>query len=203
MRLYAATSNPGKLDEFTHAAHPHGIEVLALPNIKSMPEPEETASTFLGNAEIKAIAYSLTQPGELVVADDSGLEVGALGGQPGVRSARFADDVKFAPNSPLSKDERNNLCLLSLLAALPNPDCTARFVCVLAVARDGKILHRAEGFVTGEILRAPRGTDGFGYDPLFLIPDLNRTLAEIPQEQKWLLSHRGNAFRNLLRQLHA
>lgn len=227
MTLYAATSNPGKLAEFTQAAIPFGITIEALPNLSSMPSPEETAATFRGNAELKAIAYSRLAPGLLIMADDSGLEVEALGLRPGVRSARFAEDMGWQeprntksnlseqePGCPgsglsdpgaapqMSKDDRNNRCLLSLLAALPNPTRAARFVCDLAVARDGKVLHHADGQIEGILLRAPRGEDGFGYDPLFLVPTLNRTLAEIPRPQKWQISHRGNAFRNLLQQLH-
>jgi XTP/dITP diphosphohydrolase len=217
MKLYAATGNPGKLAEFTTAAATTGVEVLALPGLSAMPEPREDAATFRGNAELKALAYSRLAPGLLVMADDSGLEVEALGGQPGVRSARFADDMGFhgsgiptsglsdvgmpAQISRLSKDERNNRCVLSLLAALPNPTRAARFTCELAVARDGRILYNARGKVDGVLLTAPRGKDGFGYDPLFLVPSLGLTFAEIPREQKWQLSHRGNAFRALLTQL--
>jgi len=202
MLLYAATSNPGKLGEFSSSANSAGIEVLALPGLSSMPEPVEDAPTFMGNAEKKAIAYSLLAPGLLVFADDSGLEAEALGGQPGVRSARFADDLGFNAHSPALKDERNNRCLLSLLAQLPNASRNARFVCALALARDGKVLLRAEEDVTGLLLSAPRGTDGFGYDPLFLLPALGLTMAEISREQKWELGHRGKAFRILLTKLH-
>ena len=198
MTLYAATSNPGKLAEFATSASTAGIDVLTLPGIQSMPEPVEDADTFMGNAELKAVAYSRLAPGMLVFADDSGLAVDALNGQPGVRSARFADDLGFEPGSG-SKDDRNNRCLLSLLA--PHTHRTARFVCTLALARDGEVLLRAEGTVEGEVLYAPRGKDGFGYDPLFLVPSLSRTLAEVPREQKWHISHRGNAFRSLLQQL--
>jgi XTP/dITP diphosphohydrolase len=201
MNLYAATSNPGKLAEFATSASTSGIDVLALPNLANIPEPIEDTDTFLGNATLKALAYSLHAPNELVFADDSGLEVLALNNAPGVRSARFADDLAFEPGSPLTKDQRNNLCLLSLLAQLPNPTRNARFVCSLALARNGKILLTAEGETPGELLTAPRGKDGFGYDPLFLIPHLGLTLAELSREQKWQISHRGNAFRNLLTQL--
>ena len=198
MTLYAATSNPGKLAEFATSASTAGIDVLALPGIQSMPEPVEDADTFMGNAELKAVAYSRLSPDLLVFADDSGLAVDALNGQPGVRSARFADDLGFEPGSG-SKDDRNNRCLLSLLAS--HTHRTAHFVCTLALARDGKVLLRAEGTVEGEVLYAPRGEDGFGYDPLFLVPSLNLTLAEVPREQKWQISHRGNAFRSLLKEL--
>jgi len=202
MTLYAATSNPGKLAEFAASASSQGITVEALPNLDQMPEPTEDATTFMGNAELKARAYSLLAPNKLIFADDSGLEAEALNGDPGVRSARFADDIGFQTNFPAAsqiRDSRNNRALLSLLNQ--NPNRAARFVCALALARDGKILLRAEGTVNGELLRAPRGRDGFGYDPLFLIPSLNLTMAELSRDQKWQLSHRGNAFRNLLTQL--
>jgi XTP/dITP diphosphohydrolase len=200
MILYAATSNQGKLAEFAKSASGAGVEVLALPGLKEMPEPVEDASTFMGNAEKKAIAYSLLAPGLLVFADDSGIEADALGGDPGVRSARFADDTSFEPGIG-SKDERNNRCLLALLAAVPNAGRAGRFVCALALAREGKVLLRAEGSCEGEILLAPRGSAGFGYDPLFLIPALGLTAAELSPEQKWAVSHRGNAFRALLSEL--
>jgi len=201
MTLYAATSNPGKLGEFATSASTVGFEVLALPGLATMPEPVEDAPTFMGNAEKKAVAYSLLAPGLLVFADDSGLEAEALGGQPGVRSARFADDLGFKAHSTALKDERNNRCLLSLLAQLPNASHSARFVCALALARDGKVLLRAEDEVSGLLLSAPRGKDGFGYDPLFLLPALGLTMAEIPREQKWQIGHRGKAFRGLLASL--
>ena len=201
MTLYAATSNPGKLGEFATSASTVGFEVLALPGLATMPEPVEDAPTFMGNAEKKAVAYSLLAPGLLVFADDSGLEAEALGGQPGVRSARFADDLGFKAHSTALKDERNNRCLLSLLAQLPNASHSARFVCALALARSGKVLLRAEDEVSGLLLSAPRGKDGFGYDPLFLLPALGLTMAEIPRDQKWQIGHRGKAFRALLASL--
>jgi XTP/dITP diphosphohydrolase len=208
MTLYAATSNPGKLLEFTQTAAPSGIAVLPLPGLATMPEPVEDAPTFLGNAEIKAVAYSRMAPG-LVLCDDSGIELPALDNRPGVRSARFADDLAFEPG-PISKeatkDDRNNRALLAELARLPNPGRApfhypARFVCALAIALRGHVLLRSIGILEGLLLEAPRGASGFGYDPLFLIPSLGLTLAELPPEQKWQLSHRGNAFRRLLPQL--
>jgi len=201
MTLYAATSNPGKLAEFAASASTAGFEVLVLPGLAAMPEPVEDAPTFMGNAEKKAIAYSLLAPGLLVFADDSGLEAEALGGQPGVRSARFADDLGFKAHSTALKDERNNRCLLSLLSQLPNASHSARFVCALALARSGKVLLRAEDEVSGLLLSAPRGKDGFGYDPLFLLPALGLTMAEISRDQKWQIGHRGKAFRGLLASL--
>ncbi|HEY4009062.1 MAG TPA: non-canonical purine NTP pyrophosphatase [Acidobacteriaceae bacterium] len=205
MTIYAATTNQGKLREFRECAGEQGLEVLALPGIEAMPEPVEDAATFMGNAELKAVEYSRLAPGLLVFADDSGLEVDALGGAPGVRSARFADDLGFEVEVG-SKDERNNRAVLSLLSQLPQTregESTrgARFVCALVLARDGEVLLRAEGEVEGQVLDAPRGIDGFGYDPLFLVPSLGKTLAETTRQEKWRVSHRGNAFRELLRQL--
>jgi len=205
MILYAATSNPGKLAEFATSASVSGsagglaIEVLALPNLKLIPEPVEDAPSFQGNADLKAIAYSLAAPGLLIFADDSGLEVPALHNQPGVRSARFSHDHNFEPHANLTTDQRNNALLLHLMEHQPSR--AARFVCNLALARNGEVLLRAQGFIEGQLLHAPRGNDGFGYDPLFLIPSLNLTSAEIPREQKWHLSHRGHAFRELLTKL--
>jgi XTP/dITP diphosphohydrolase len=201
MILYAATSNQGKLAEFAASAAGFsgaasaGVEVRALPGLAAMPEPVEDANTFQGNADLKAIAYSLLAPGLLVFCDDSGIAVDALHGAPGVRSARFADDHDFEPGLG-SKDERNNRLLLHRMEL--HTDRRARFVCALALARDGQVLLRAEGSVEGEILTAPRGENGFGYDPLFLVPQLGLTMAELPRKQKWQLSHRGNAFRALL-----
>lgn len=207
--LYAATTNPGKLREFAEAARLGRFDVLPLPNLASLPEPVEDALTFAGNAELKAVAYSAALPGHLVFADDSGLEVEALGSRPGVFSARFADQLNFEPGlrGEISKDERNNRCLLSLMHELeriePAVTRSARFVCALALARDGKVLLRTEGVVEGDLLDAPRGTHGFGYDPLFLVRSRGLTLAELPTSEKWSLSHRGNAFRDLLHQLNS
>ena len=210
MTIYAATTNPGKLREFSKCAGEQGVEVLALPGVEFMPEPVEDAATFEGNAEKKAVEYSKLAPGLLVFADDSGLEVDALGGEPGVRSARFADDLGFELGQG-SKDERNNRAVLSLLKDLSQEleadggvivgERGARFVCVLVLAKDGEVMLRARGEVEGQILDAPRGTDGFGYDPLFLLPESGKTLAEVSPEEKWAVSHRGNAFRELLTQL--
>ena len=208
MTIYAATTNIGKLREFAESARAKHIDVLALPGLATMPEPAEDAPSFMGNAALKAAAYSRQAPGLLVFADDSGLEIAALGGSPGVRSARFADDLGFEPGSTLSRDERNNRCVLSLMAQLEaasegRVSRAARFVCALALARDGEVLLRANGEVEVDLLDAPHGDNGFGYDPLFFMPKLGRTLAELSREEKWAVSHRGNAFRDLLQQLRA
>ncbi len=140
-----------------------------------------------------------------MIADDSGLEVDALDGAPGVRSARFAADAGFHPQSlrGASADECNNLLLMEKLRGVPQNMRGARYRCVLAAARDGECIHLAHGTVEGIILEAPRGTGGFGYDPLFYLPELGRTMAEISLEEKNQLSHRGHAVRALLRQLRA
>lgn len=206
--LYIATSNAGKLQEFATAAQPSGWTIAPLPSLATLPAPPEDAPTFAGNADLKAIAYSRTAPNLLVLADDSGLVVDALDGRPGVLSARFADSLHFDAGEDATKDVRNNRCLLAMLAALPSPTQasdiaadSARFVCALSVARDGEVLLRAEGTVEGMIRSTSRGTNGFGYDPLFTVRSRGLTLAELSQTEKWSVSHRGNAFRVLLQQL--
>jgi XTP/dITP diphosphohydrolase len=198
MKLYIATSNPGKLRDF--AAASSLIALTPLPGIKEIPAPSEDEPTFEGNARLKAIYYSHHAPGEIVIADDSGLEVDALHGAPGVRSARYADDQNFPSPPNTSTDQRNNLCLLQALHQIPAPH-QARYRCVLAAARDGKILATGDGTVEGEIIPAPRGANGFGYDPLFYLPEHNKTMAELDIEAKLSFSHRGRAFAALLRAL--
>jgi XTP/dITP diphosphohydrolase len=197
MHLYIATSNPGKLRDFAAAASQQ-ITLTPLPGLREIPAPEEDQLTFEGNARLKAIYYSRHAPGQIVIADDSGLEVDALHGAPGVRSARYADDEHFPGGG--TTDERNNLCLLEALRNIPRPH-TARYRCVLAAARDGEVLCTGDGTVEGEILAAPRGAGGFGYDPLFLVPAENRTMAELDIATKLTFSHRGRAFAALLHKL--
>ena len=178
MKVYAASTNQGKLQEF-------GAE--ALPGLKQIPPPEETGDTFAENAAIKAAYYSRHLPGELVIADDSGLSVDALGGAPGVHSARYAGVDGDA--------EANKQKLLRAMDGIENR--AAKFVCVIALAKDGEVLATFEGEVRGEILREARGTGGFGYDPLFYYPPLGVTFAEASAEQKHSVSHRGRALRKL------
>jgi XTP/dITP diphosphohydrolase len=197
MRLYIATTNPGKLRDFAHAASTLAT-IEPLPNLAQIPAPPEDEPTFEANARVKAIYYSLQSPNHLVLADDSGLEVTCLKNAPGVRSARYADDVAF-PHPPASTlDERNNAALLRALDGVPEPCRDARYRCALALARNGEVLHTAEGTLEGQILTAPRGAHGFGYDPIFLIPDLNQTMAELDPTTRLILSHRGRALRTLL-----
>jgi XTP/dITP diphosphohydrolase len=218
MVLYVATSNPGKLRDFATAAASahlaHQISILPLPGLHEIPAPEEDQPTFAGNAILKACYYSRYAPGHIVLADDSGLEVDALHGAPGVRSARYADDVaqQVAADSPIDPalpptihiDTRNNLTLIHALASskAPTPHI-ARYRCVLAAARcngeqPAELLSSADGTVEGEILAAPQGSDGFGYDPLFYLPDHRLTMAELDPVTRLSLSHRGRALAALL-----
>lgn len=192
--LYVATSNPGKLSEFRRAANQYGISIDALPNLSEISAPEENGTTFDENARIKAAAYSLHAPGRLVFGDDSGLEVDALGGAPGVYSARYA----ATDADPEPSDEDNNYKLLYDLGLRREAERSARFVCVIAVARDGEVLETFRGSLEGEILLAPLGHGGFGYDPLFYVPHLRKTLAELEADDKTAISHRGQAFRQML-----
>jgi XTP/dITP diphosphohydrolase len=207
LRLFVATTSQGKLRDFSTAAQAHGVVIEPLPRLGEVSPPEENGATFEENARIKAVYYSRLgmAPGELVVADDSGLEVEALNGSPGVRSARFAADSGLvdSPDANDNTDVWNNMVLLQRLAGVPLPQRTTRYRCVLVAARDGEPLHAAEGSVEGLILEAPRGTGGFGYDPLFYLPELDRTMAEIDLETKLSLSHRGRAIAALLPMLGA
>jgi len=200
LRLFAATTSQGKLRDFRTAAHAHGVEVTPLAALANIPAPEEDGATFLDNATLKAVYYSRFAPGELVVADDSGLEVDALQGAPGVRSARFAADTGLvdSPDANDNTDVWNNIVLIQRLAGIPPAQRTGRYRCVLVVARDGEPIYSADGSVEGLILEEPRGTGGFGYDPLFYLPELNKTMAEIDLETKLSLSHRGRAIAALL-----
>jgi XTP/dITP diphosphohydrolase len=203
LRLYAATTSAGKLRDFQTAAQAFSIDIEPLPGIEKVTAPTEDEDTFLANAATKAVYYSRFAAGELVVADDSGLEVDALGGAPGVRSARFAADAGLvdSPDANDNTDVWNNMLLLQRLAEIPDALRTARYHCTLVVARDGEVVEVADGTVEGVILDAPRGRGGFGYDPLFFLPELDKTMAEIDLETKLSLSHRGRALAALLAQL--
>ena len=207
MHLHIATSNPGKLRDFAAAATP-GFRIEPLPHLATIPAPPEDAPTFAENAISKALYYSRQAPGLIVLADDSGLEVDALNGAPGVRSARFAQDYSenskssgFTPRPSMPTDARNLLCLLDALGSTRDGSRTARYRSVLAAAQDGQLLATGEGTVEGEILAVPRGNSGFGYDPVFLLPDLGLTMAELPTAQKLAFSHRGQALQSLLAKL--
>jgi XTP/dITP diphosphohydrolase len=234
--ILIATSNAGKLRDFAGVAGPLGVTIRGIPNFQSLPEVIEDGVTFEANARKKAAAHSMHAPGEIVLADDSGLEVDALNGAPGVHSARYAametvpgvggspdqntaengrsrpskrsvapqvpeagSFLKSSVNSAAnSSDAANNTRLLRELAAISPEQRSARFVCVLAAARDGEVLAVFSAEAQGVILDAPQGIHGFGYDPLFFFPQLNKTFAELTPEEKAEVSHRGAAFRKFL-----
>lgn len=181
MRLYCATSNPGKLREFKLALADSFI-IEALPGLNSIPICEETGTTFEENAIQKALYYSKHSEGYLFV-DDSGLEVHALGGAPGVYSARYAGAE--------ATDEANNRLLLERMRGIA--DRSARFVCVVALAQSGRLVRTFRGEVAGQLMEEPRGADGFGYDPLFYYPPFGCTFGEAPLAQKMKVSHRSLA----------
>lgn len=198
-RVLVATSNPGKIRDLVGAAAAHGVEIATLPGFSDFPSVIEDGATFEANANKKAEHYSKYAEGELVIADDSGLEVDALNGAPGVRSARYAGDEVHAPeDAPNSDDQANNARLLRELAGVPDEFRTASFVCVIAVARNGHTLATFHGKAEGILLHQPRGDNGFGYDPLFFFPLIHKTFAEITAEEKAQYSHRGAAFRQFL-----
>ena len=213
--VLVATSNAGKLRDFAGAAAPFGITIATIPNFSSLPEVIEDGATFEENARKKAEAFSLAVPGEVVLADDSGLEIDALGGAPGVRSARYAadelasghdnehdnerrDEPYALERNSNSNDEANNTRVLRELANIAAEKRGARFVCVLAVARDGQTIRTFRGTAEGLILDTPRGQDGFGYDPLFYFTRIGKTFAELSAIEKAQYSHRGAAFRAFL-----
>jgi XTP/dITP diphosphohydrolase len=204
LRLYVATSSQGKLRDFRTAAETHAVSIDPLPELADIEPPEEDGETFAENATLKAVYYSQFLSGAIVVADDSGLEVDALSGAPGVRSARFAADAGLvdSPDANDNTDVWNNIVLLQRLDGVPPHQRTARYHCVLVAAVDGKPTQMADGSVEGMILNAPRGTGWFGYDPLFYLPKLDRTMAEIDLQTKLKLSHRGRAVATLLNQMH-
>jgi XTP/dITP diphosphohydrolase len=196
-RVLIATSNSGKLRDFAGAAAHYGTEVAPVPNFSSLPPVVEDGETFEANARKKAEAYSRHVPGEIVIADDSGIEVDALGGAPGVHSARYAADDPHAAEAN-TDDETNNAKLIREIELVPRNKRTGRFVCWIAAARDGKALAVFEGKAEGMIIDTPRGSNGFGYDPLFYFPQIGKTFAELNSEEKAKYSHRGEAFRRFL-----
>jgi XTP/dITP diphosphohydrolase len=190
VRVYCATGNAGKLREFHLAAQAFGIEILELPGLAQLRLCEETGHTFEENAILKATYYGKHAPG-LLFADDSGLEVDALDGAPGVLSARYA--------GPGATDALNNALVLGNMRG--REDRRARFVCAIALSNRGELVRTFRGFVEGEVLETPRGTEGFGYDPLFYYPPYGRAFGEVPLAEKMAVSHRGKALRALFRSL--
>ncbi len=196
-KVLIATSNAGKLRDFAGAAAPLGIAIATIPGFASLPLVVEDGATFEENARKKAEEYSRAVPGEVVLADDSGLEIDALGGAPGVHSARYAADEPHRAEAN-TDDDANNARVLRELSGLPPERRTARFVCVLVAARDGQALGTFRGSAEGLILDTLRGNNGFGYDPMFYFPQISKTFAELSAEEKAKYSHRGAAFRSFL-----
>ena len=189
-RLVVATTNPNKLREIRDLLAGAPVELVALDALPPTDEPEETGATFEENARLKALYYEAAHRGcDLIVAEDSGLEIDALGGEPGVHSARFLrPDASYAERFAE---------ILRRLADRPWAPRAARFVCTVAVARAGRVIFETRGVIEGEIAREPRGTGGFGYDPIFFYPPYGCTLAEVTQANKLHVAHRGQAFRAL------
>jgi XTP/dITP diphosphohydrolase len=196
-KVLIATSNSGKLRDFAGAAKAFGIEIASLPNFLSLVPIVEDGLTFEENARKKAEGYSLHAGDELVLADDSGLEVDVLDGAPGVHSARYAADDPAKADSN-TNDEANNARLIREIKDIPFEKRTGRFVCVIAAASKGKAVAVFHGKAEGLILDKPQGENGFGYDPLFYFPEIHKTFAELSAEEKAKYSHRGEAFRQFL-----
>lgn len=174
-----------------------GMGLRGLEEFGEMPAPAEDGATFAENAQRKARHYS-TLLGKYVLADDSGLQVDALDGAPGVYSARFAP---LETNDRAEQDRANNQKLLELLKEVPQEKRTARFCCCLCLSSSKEILLEAEGFLEGFIMERPQGSNGFGYDPIFYVPEKGRTVAQLSAEEKNAISHRGRALRRFIEQL--
>ncbi len=192
--LLVATKNPGKVREFTEALAVEGFEVCGMERLEDATEVEETGATFEANARLKAEGYS-ARTDLPVVADDSGLEVDALDSAPGVQSARYG--------GPELNDAGRCALLLRELEDVSDERRTARFRCVLALARHGKTIATFDGVIEGRINHEPAGDNGFGYDPLFFHPPSGCTTAQLSTEAKRKVSHRGQAIAALVRALHA
>jgi len=188
-KLFLASSNPGKLREYLELARGSGVAIELLPRFGEFPAFEESAPTFAENSAGKALHYSRFTD-EAVLADDSGLVVPALGGAPGIHSARYA--------GPDATDADRVQKLLREMRGKQGDERRARFVCVTAVAKAGRAIAVVSDLAHGVITQEPRGAGGFGYDPVFLFEELGRTYAELSQEQKNAYSHRGKSFSKLL-----
>ncbi|TVM15538.1 non-canonical purine NTP pyrophosphatase [Oceanidesulfovibrio indonesiensis] len=198
-KLVLATRNAGKIAELTRLLEPHGVEVLGLDRFPEIGEIPEEGETFAENALTKALTVARAT-GLIAVADDSGLAVDALGGAPGVYSARYAQPEDVPGGDSMSQDERNNAKLLAALQDVPPQERTARFVCCMAAAAPNEETLVAERFWKGRIAEAPAGDNGFGYDPLFHVPDAGCTSAQLAPEEKNRRSHRGQALEALLQE---
>ncbi len=204
-RILIATGNPAKAREIEAvlreaAAGAPPVAWMTLRDFPGIPEPHEDGESFAENAALKARYYSKIA-GLWTLADDSGLEVDALGGRPGVYSARFAEDVADGASRDI-RDAANNRKLIQLLSGIPLERRAARFRCALALADGDQILAEAQGAIEGVIIDARRGAGGFGYDPHFLVPSIGKTTAELDADHKNAISHRGQALREMCGRLH-
>lgn len=190
--LLLATGNAGKVREIRELTAQTPLRWLGLHDFPHVPEPDETGATFAQNARLKALYYAAAT-GRVTLADDSGLEVECLNGTPGVHSARYAGEPR--------DDRANNRKLIEALSGIAPEQRTARFQCVMAFAVGTNVVAEASGFVEGRIVDEPRGENGFGYDPHFFLPELRKTMAELPPAEKNALSHRGQALRAMLPQI--
>jgi len=192
--LVIATRNPGKVREIQQILSGLGVRWRSLEEFSDIAEPDDTGTTCAEKARLKAL-YNAERTSCLVLADDSGLEVDALNGRPGVESARFAGEQK--------SDTDNNARLILELRDVPEARRSARFRCAIALAESGRVLMETEGCIEGRIIDRPRGANGFGYDPHFFVPECGATTAELTPEQKSRISHRGRALRALAERLEA
>ena len=188
-KILLGSKNKGKIQEFQEAFQDSQIEILSLNDFSDCPDAPETGNSFEENASQKALFYQ-EFTGLPSLADDSGIEVDALGGAPGIYSARYAGEP--------ANDSANNQKLLENLEGIPSEKRTGRFVCVLALAKNGQIVQLSRGTAEGIVLEAPRGENGFGYDPLFFVPNLKKTMAELSITEKRQISHRGEALRKFV-----
>ena len=188
-KILLGSKNKGKIQEFQEAFQDSQIEILSLNDFPECPDAPETGNSFEENASQKALFYQ-EFTGLPSLADDSGIEVDALGGAPGIYSARYAGEP--------ANDSANNQKLLENLEGIPSEKRTGRFVCVLALAKNGQIVQLSRGTAEGIVLEAPRGENGFGYDPLFFVPNLKKTMAELSITEKRQISHRGEALRKFV-----
>ncbi|HET6453557.1 MAG TPA: XTP/dITP diphosphatase [Armatimonadota bacterium] len=187
MDIVVATRNKKKLEELKSLLSDMPIDVLSLLDFPNLPETPETGNTFAENAELKAKAAAQAT-GRIALADDSGLEVDALGGQPGILSSRFA--------GPEATDREKYMRILDLLEGVPDEERTARFKAAVAIATLEGETVLVEGTCEGRIAREPRGENGFGYDPIFYLPDLGLTMAQLPASEKNRISHRARALQS-------
>lgn len=194
MTLLVATTNPNKVKEIRRVLDGADVDLITLDGWPDLAAPEETGRTFEENARLKATYYARAT-GQLTVAEDSGIEIDALGGVPGVESARYAGEETSYPE----KFAR----LYAALDRTGSRDSAARFVCAVAVASPDAILYEARGVIEGRVAREPAGSGGFGYDPFFFYPPYARTLGQVTAEEKLAVSHRGQAFRKLRKYLDA